>query len=234
MSNYIVDGADLASVADAIRTKGGTSASLAFPAGFVSAIAAIPSGGGDMDDYEDFTAGNIQAIVGHGTEYILTDYYGTLKDLISIKIKDTDITGYEGYWAIASGNATNAVQRYASGNTFSFNFQGHNANGISISGFSSGLPVILVHSTLGFDALTVNHPLVIGRNYYRGAFEAVATFTFYGLNILDGEGKYVKRFMPWLENGVACVKEILSGNLYYNSGTGNYDYIDKEGVLHNA
>lgn len=37
--------ADLTSVANAIRTKGGTSASLAFPADFVSAIAAIPSGG---------------------------------------------------------------------------------------------------------------------------------------------------------------------------------------------
>lgn len=36
---------DLTSVANAIRTKGGTSAQLAFPAGFVSAIAAIPSGG---------------------------------------------------------------------------------------------------------------------------------------------------------------------------------------------
>lgn len=38
--------ADLASVANAIRTKGGTSAQLAFPADFVSAIASIPSGGG--------------------------------------------------------------------------------------------------------------------------------------------------------------------------------------------
>ena len=41
---------DLTSVANAIRTKGGTSASLAFPAGFVSAINAIPTGGGG--DYE--------------------------------------------------------------------------------------------------------------------------------------------------------------------------------------
>lgn len=38
--------ADLTSVANAIRTKGGTSADLAFPAGFAVAIAAIPSGGG--------------------------------------------------------------------------------------------------------------------------------------------------------------------------------------------
>lgn len=38
--------ADLTSVANAIRTKGGTSASLTFPQGFVSAIDAIPTGGG--------------------------------------------------------------------------------------------------------------------------------------------------------------------------------------------
>ena len=36
--------ADLTSVANAIRTKGGTSAPLAFPSGFVSAVNAIPSG----------------------------------------------------------------------------------------------------------------------------------------------------------------------------------------------
>lgn len=49
MANYLTTDTDLTSVADAIRTKGGTSASLAFPADFVSAIAAIPSGGGDSD-----------------------------------------------------------------------------------------------------------------------------------------------------------------------------------------
>lgn len=38
--------ADLTSVANAIRTKGGTSAALAFPAGFVDAIDAIETGGG--------------------------------------------------------------------------------------------------------------------------------------------------------------------------------------------
>lgn len=35
---------DLTSVANAIRTKGGTSAQMAFPAGFVSAVQAIPTG----------------------------------------------------------------------------------------------------------------------------------------------------------------------------------------------
>lgn len=46
----IVDGTaldnNLTSVANAIRTKGGTSGSLSFPSGFVSAINAIVTGGG--------------------------------------------------------------------------------------------------------------------------------------------------------------------------------------------
>ena len=35
---------DLTSIANAIREKGGTSAQMAFPAGFVSAVQAIPTG----------------------------------------------------------------------------------------------------------------------------------------------------------------------------------------------
>ena len=46
MANYLATDADLAAVADAIRTKGGTSAALAFPDGFVDAIEAISGGGG--------------------------------------------------------------------------------------------------------------------------------------------------------------------------------------------
>lgn len=41
-----VDDTSLASVADAIRSKGGTSDALVFPEGFVSAISAIQTGGG--------------------------------------------------------------------------------------------------------------------------------------------------------------------------------------------
>ena len=44
MSNYIATDTDLAAVASAIRTKGGTSAQLEFPSGFVSAVDAISSG----------------------------------------------------------------------------------------------------------------------------------------------------------------------------------------------
>ena len=45
--------ADLASVADAIRAKSGGSGQLAFPSGFVSAVAAIPTGGGGATDPDE-------------------------------------------------------------------------------------------------------------------------------------------------------------------------------------
>lgn len=53
MSDYLVTDTELTSIADAIRTKGGTSADLSFPTGFVSAINAI-SGGGGLE-YEEGT-----------------------------------------------------------------------------------------------------------------------------------------------------------------------------------
>lgn len=56
--------ADLTSVANAIRTKGGTSASLAFPSGFVSAIANIPSGGDPGDEFEWATTTNQVVTIG--------------------------------------------------------------------------------------------------------------------------------------------------------------------------
>lgn len=42
MAEYLTNTTDLTSVANAIRTKGGTSAQLIYPSGFVSAIQAIP------------------------------------------------------------------------------------------------------------------------------------------------------------------------------------------------
>jgi hypothetical protein len=53
---YVVPKSSLDSVADAIREKGGTSAQLTFPQGFVDAIAAISGGGGGIS-IDDFASG---------------------------------------------------------------------------------------------------------------------------------------------------------------------------------
>lgn len=49
MANYLTTDTDLTAVADAIRTKGGTSADLVFPHGFVDAIDAIETGSDEWD-----------------------------------------------------------------------------------------------------------------------------------------------------------------------------------------
>ena len=50
MANYLTTDTELTSIADAIRTKGGTQADLVYPTGFVSAINDIPTGGGSKPD----------------------------------------------------------------------------------------------------------------------------------------------------------------------------------------
>lgn len=49
MADYLVTDTELTSVADAIRTKGGTSAALEWPGGYEDAIAAISGGGGGVE-----------------------------------------------------------------------------------------------------------------------------------------------------------------------------------------
>ena len=66
MANYLTTDTELTSIANAIRTKGGTSSSLTYPTGFVSAIDAIPTGGGG--------GGSVDGDV------IFVDYDGTIVD----------------------------------------------------------------------------------------------------------------------------------------------------------
>lgn len=69
---------DLASVADAIRNKGGTSAQLAFPAGFVSAVEAIETGGSSVDEVTVASDGAVTQALDSGKIYHFT---GTLTSL---------------------------------------------------------------------------------------------------------------------------------------------------------
>lgn len=52
MADYLTTDTELTSVADAIREKGGTSAALVWPSGYVDAIDAIETGGGGATLYK--------------------------------------------------------------------------------------------------------------------------------------------------------------------------------------
>ena len=64
MANYLTTDTELTSIANAIRTKGGTQAQLTFPAGFVSAINAISTGGSSSPEVAATTYAN-----NSGTKY---------------------------------------------------------------------------------------------------------------------------------------------------------------------
>lgn len=67
---YKVSSSDMVDVADAIRTKGGTQAALTWPAGWKSAVQAIPSGGGGArlpSEYQE-----VEYLESTGTQYINT------------------------------------------------------------------------------------------------------------------------------------------------------------------
>lgn len=53
---YLVQGASLTTVADAIREKSGTTAPLSFPAGMAEAVRNIQSGGGDLSSVDVYIA----------------------------------------------------------------------------------------------------------------------------------------------------------------------------------
>lgn len=55
-NEYLVDGADMTTVADAIRERGGTTAPLSFPTGMAEAVRNIQSGGGDLSSVDVYIA----------------------------------------------------------------------------------------------------------------------------------------------------------------------------------
>lgn len=84
MADYKVTDTELTSIANAIRTKGGTQAQLEFPTGFVSAVQAIPTGGGstnilsggDMPSASIGNNGDVYLRFFDDSEFVALEYLG--------------------------------------------------------------------------------------------------------------------------------------------------------------
>lgn len=105
MANYIATDTDLTAVADAIRTKGGTSAQLSFPAGFVSAIGDI-SGGWVKNLSASFSQDD--------TRVFTTDELDDLRDRLTVTATYEDdtsevVTAYELSGTLTAGTSTIVV-----------------------------------------------------------------------------------------------------------------------------
>lgn len=140
MANYVVSDTSLGSVADAIRTKGGTSAPLTYPQGFIDAIDAI-SGGGDEPVPDDGKT-RIWIHIADGTPDNRLTFY--LRFTASTANNTTVDWGDGVSETLGSTTATNYSHKYPSGgdyiivmtvNSGTISFEGTNGtNGDSIYG----------------------------------------------------------------------------------------------------
>ena len=84
MADYKVSDTSLTSIANAIRTKGGTSADLSYPDGFITAIGNITTGGTaaiGIEDTQDSNGGVVRTV----TALDISDTTATAADVASGK-----------------------------------------------------------------------------------------------------------------------------------------------------
>ena len=106
MATRSVQESSLTSLADAIRAKGGTSDTLAFPSGFVEAIEAIQTGGGSIENLLfglPYATGSFTAAEDITSTYTIC----TLPDSVLIAANNqTAIIGTFCIWCVKSPNST--------------------------------------------------------------------------------------------------------------------------------
>lgn len=118
MSDYITNDTELTSIANAIRTKGGTSASLVYPSGFISAINAIPTGSSiDVESLTITQNGIYTAPTGKAYSPVTVSVSSSAPNLSSLTVTPTEAqqaftpaTGFDGYSSVTvNGISSNYV-----------------------------------------------------------------------------------------------------------------------------
>lgn len=157
MSDYIVDSADLTSVANAIRTKGGTSEQLAFPAGFVSAVQAIPGGvtptgtkqisitanGTTTEDVTNYASAEITVNVPSSGDYVADDWVKMAKPTGAITITSSggqppaySLYGRTGITEVNLPNATSLAKNGLNGLKGNYVLNAPNVTGVNTTAIS--------------------------------------------------------------------------------------------------
>lgn len=236
MPNYIVQGSDLTSIANAIRTKGSTSEQLAFPTGFVSAIEALPTGGGGGSDVPSGYT-QLKYIETSGTQYIVTGVHPTLDTKIQVTGQRLIETGYGSLMGCSSPDIYIPTGNGVRGGTFYAKFGNSGEKSIanplpqgtfspptfsidktsavfSAEGFAD--TTLLMGATgLGTDDPTTSIYLP-GRNS-----ASTPASRIYRAKIWDG-GTLVRDFVPALRNADDEIGfyDIVNNVFYTNDGTG--------------
>lgn len=273
MSNTIayVDNQTLTNIANAVRDKTGTNGKMLLsdipdkirnidgiiPSGtqvitengtynveqYMSVMVDVPAQ--YKDGKNDFSGGNLLALITHGNEYLVTNFNppASTNYLCKFRVKAVANNptvfgtiykppGCEFRINLFAGTTGLQKSRYA----VSIGISG---GGINIDHDTSVVSIIPVNSPCPDSDNPSTYPLAIFGQYAGNSTGNVGNtegrYEFYGLKCYDQNGNLIKKYVPWLDdNNVPCVRELISGDLIYNSGTGTFGYIDLEGNVHDA
>lgn len=178
---------DLTSVANAIRAKSGGSSQLAFPAGFVSEVQAIPSGGGGMTPPVNAVAQfEVSILFSSQPEKIIIDFSDVIQkmtadrtyawslilwrdDVVSASsysyLVDTSIFAGRISTALCDANLANDISTAAGSMTSGVNL--NSSSNASSKSFSSGKETITLSGTTTRDRT----------GKFKGVFTVVAPWT---------------------------------------------------------
>lgn len=167
MATYNVQETSLTAVADAIRTKGGTSAALSFPNGFVNAIDAIETGGGDIID--DF-------ILKNGITSVSTSLStGALREYLfrgSTSLQTFQAENYTGAipsFAFYGCSALTSVKLPKATSSGSNAFQNCTAlTSLALPGINSSISTDIFRGCKSLVAFDINAPSQFGANTFNG------------------------------------------------------------------
>ena len=241
--------ADLTSVADAIRSKGGTSAQLSFPADFVSAIEDIETGGGGSNDKAGMfpipdgysLPSNYQKLVycdSSGTQICNTGVIATINT--KIEFAGYFIPGtYSGY-AYMFGSTNPAVsistQGFSSQRWFGFGdksdfwtFTADKNNNFGIPSWTMSAaeariqadPTINVSKACGATTMSgATNPIAIFGRRNGSTNERFSSVRFFRMRIWESD-TLVRCIFPVLKDGdEVCLYDVVNGIYIPNIGTG--------------
>lgn len=238
MANYLTTDTDLTAVADAIREKGGTSAPLNFPQGFVDAVGAIETGGGGEPSEVPSGYTQLKYVESSGTQAINTNVAPTLET--KLQIQGYYLEGNPSYCPL--GGCSNpslscgAVANYANGTCYnSFG----NKTDVKIDGYfapydeapiftidkteATVKTVFLASATIGATSMSgnANTRICLFSRGNAGNIERNSKCRIFRAKIWDN-GTLIRDFVPAMENATEEIGmyDIVNSVFYRNVGTG--------------
>jgi hypothetical protein len=211
------------------------------------AVETLVEGFSNESNFEDFSGGNITAIIMHSNggqngSYINTGYFphGNANIYCKIAVTQELYVRYGNIFGAFFGNAISSAcrrigcQMDMGSNLIYICSYYADTGSINTNVALSDEPKIIKGASLILlptDIATV--PLLIANGYYRteNTKDVCGGMIFYGLKAYEN-GKLVKKYVPWLDdNEIPCVRELIDDEYFYNAGVNNFGYIDLNGNI---